>query len=118
MLCKAHRHRHLSNAIEQDDQQAEEGEASNLLAIVGADGVDVGAQEQGGSNQPHDKDLEGLGLVDHNGTLDEGELPVHQGFPPLEACVYNSPVESCKSHTSGRGVITMGNVLCPASGDE
>ena len=43
MRWKAHRHGHLSNAIEQDDQQAEEGEAHNLLAIVGADGVDVGS---------------------------------------------------------------------------
>ena len=82
----AYRHGHLSNAIEQNDQQAKEGESRNLLPIVWADRVHMGAQEQGRSKQPHDKDLEGLGLVHHNGTLDQQELSVHECFPSLQAC--------------------------------
>ena len=44
------------------------------------------AQEQRRSDKAHDQDLEGLGLVHHDGSLDKGELPLHQRFPPLQTC--------------------------------
>lgn len=85
----AHRHGQLSNAIEQHDQGCKEAVAGNVLAILGADGVDVGAQEQGGGHQGHDDHLQRLGLVHHNGTLDQGELTPHQRFDPLHYCSAN-----------------------------
>lgn len=82
----AYRHGHFSNAIEQDDQQPEEGEAGDLLSIIGADRMHMGAQEQSRSDEAHDQDLERLGLVYYDGPLDESELPLHQSFPPLQTC--------------------------------
>ena len=39
----AYRHGHLSNAIEQDHQQPKEGEPCDLLPVIGADRVHMGA---------------------------------------------------------------------------
>ena len=83
---KTHRHGQLSNAIEQHDKGCKEAEACNLLAVIGADGVDVGAQEEGGSHQGHNDHLQRLGLVHHNGALDQRELTPHQCLDPLQHC--------------------------------
>lgn len=42
----SYRHGHLSNPIHHDDQQGKESEASNLLAIIGADRVHMGPKEK------------------------------------------------------------------------
>ena len=83
---ETHCHGHLSNAIDHDDQQAKEGEAGNLLAVIGADWVHMGPQKKGCSTQTQHKDLEGLGLVQDHGALDQRELTRHQRFPALQAC--------------------------------
>ena len=82
----AHRHGQLSNAVEQHDKGCKEAEACNLLAVIGADGVDVGAQEEGGSHQGYDDHLQRLGLVHHNGALDQCKLTPHQCLDPLHHC--------------------------------
>ena len=85
-LVLTYRHSHLCNAIDHDHQLTKKGEASDFLPIIWADGVHMGAQEQGGCKQPHDEDLEGLGFVYHNGSLNQQELSVHQRFPSLQPC--------------------------------
>ena len=96
-----YRHGHFSNAIDHDDQQPKEGETCNLLAVIGADMMHVGAQEQGRRADPQHKDLEGLGLVQDHGALDERELPRHQGFPALKACVQRDDRRHILSHICG-----------------
>ena len=87
MIGQTHRHGQLSNAIKKHDQGGKEAVAGNLLAIIGADGVDVGAQEQGCRHQAGHNHLQGLGLVHHNGALDQGELTPHQRLDPLHDCI-------------------------------
>ena len=70
-----HRHGHLSNAIEQNDQQAKEGEPGNLLPVVWADRMYMRTQEERRRAQAH-----------HDGSLDESELTLHEGLPPLQPC--------------------------------
>ena len=99
-VMRPYRHGHLSNSIHHEHQQAEEGEAGNLLGVIGADGVHVGAQEEGGSADPQHKDLQGLGFVQHHGALDERELTCHQCLPALEPCGSHQQQLSAAAATS------------------
>ena len=104
------RHGQLSNAVEEHDQSGEEAVAGNLLAIIGADGVDVGAQEEGGGHQRCHHHLQSLGLVHHNCTLDQRELAPHQRLNPLHHCTTN---DACMTH---RADISMNDSVLESSG--
>lgn len=74
----AHRHGEVGNAVEQHVQGGEEEEARNLLPVVGGPWVDVGSEEECGSNKAYEDALIHLGLVHHQVALQQRELPSHQ----------------------------------------
>lgn len=62
---------HLCNATEEHLEQGEEEEAGIQLALAHAVGVQMGTQEEGGSNEGYNAGLDSLEDVDKEGALDE-----------------------------------------------